>query len=81
MGEEEQTALQVSMMTFQQVQAIHTYIKTKKEAEEARDEYIKVLTDQYIKDKQFLKQIIIVLAGLLVLFAGIQGARLIFGLL
>jgi hypothetical protein len=70
----------VALQTYQTVQAIYTYIKVREKMADQREQLIKTMNDQYIKDKKFLKSIIIVLIVLLCMFAGLQGYKIFTGL-
>lgn len=73
----ENSAEQIALLTFQQVQAISDYIKDRDKADAYRERLIKVMQKAHLEDKKFLKGIIVFLGALLLLFAGIQGIDLI----
>ena len=72
--------INVPWATYTTTQKIYSYLKSEDRAANDREELIKIMHTQNMADKKFLKGIIVLFAVLLLLFAGIQGAKLFLGM-
>jgi len=69
--------INLALETYHLAQSIDQKLAIREARAGQREDFINVMTKAYIQDKRFLKGIIVFLAALLCVFAGIQAASLL----